>query len=74
VENELPDLKLPEFPTPAGIHDDHTLRGGRNVHKRKQQKNRTYQNPGWAQNIMQPMSNVEKSSQGLVHVISVDEI
>jgi len=47
---------------------------GRNVHKRKLQKNRTYQNPGWAENIMQSMSNVEKSSQGLVHMISVDEM
>lgn len=28
VENELPDLKLPEFPTPASIHDDHSLREG----------------------------------------------
>lgn len=26
MENELPDLKLPEFPTPTGIHDDHSLR------------------------------------------------
>lgn len=33
----------------------------------------THQNPGWAQNIMQSMSNVEESSQGLVHKISKRE-